>query len=387
MNIQQERITVGSSDFTLTEKLGEGAEGAIYRLPSSNEVVKIFEKEKREEKSEKVQAMIANNPTDPTYQQSNSDIRSIVWPTAIVEHPDKGDFLGYTMAYKNLADHKNACRYARENLQWNTSDPEDRYKTALNLVRVVRAIHEQGHAIGDLNHQNILIDSGYVSVIDCDGFHISSNQKSSTYPGETFFPRYAPPEGRANTTRGVKLGDRFGIAVHIFQLLMEGFHPFQGQGPNAAGGTFADMIEQNEFIYASPRLSPHTQAPDYEQLPAGIKNLFSKCFDTAKRDPKNRPETDEWSHVLKDITSTRRTKKSMGGSSGQPTQSGATSKTGSMNGSTSPKPSQTQDISIKDQKPQSRKLLEIVTSELKRTLMYIGGLFLILLIGVMLFIM
>lgn len=325
VNIQQNRVTVRSDDFTLTKKLGEGAEGTVYRLPSSNEVVKIFEEGKRRDKSEKVRAMIANDPTDPTYEQSNSDIRSIVWPTATVKHPDTGDFLGYTMPYKDLADHKNACRYARENLQWNASNPEDRYETALNLLRVVRAIHEQGHAIGDLNHQNILINDGYVSVIDCDAFHILHADINKTYGDDVYFPRYAPPEGRGKTLRAVRRGDRFGIAIHLFQLLMEGFHPFQAQGDKAASGGYGDMIEANRFPYIDPipgEIEPHSAAPDYSDLPAEVRQLFSDCFcETAKEYTFTRPSLEDWKETLKSETSEQDTSSGSGsGTSTDPTK-------------------------------------------------------------------
>lgn len=386
-------VNSGSGTIRIGTSVGTGAEGTVYRVKhSDSEVVKIFEKQKRNKKNGKVQAMIANKPTDPTYERSNSDTRSIVWPTAIVEDPDTEEFLGYTMPYKDLADHKNACRYARENLRWNASNPKNRYKTALNLVRVIQAIHEQGHAIGDLNHQNILINDGYVSVIDCDGFHISSAQKQSIYPDETFFPRYAPPEGRADTIKNVKLGDRFGIAVHLFQLLMEGFHPFQGQGPSAAGGRYRDMIKHNKFIYSSSLsqgVNPHSQAPDYERLPADIRDLFLRCFDAGKTESNknNRPKMDEWSRVLTSVIggsgtpSTRGNNTTGSGSSGQTIQSKTGSKTQTVNNNRKKEPSQTQNISPKDKKPQRRELFETVTAEVKRTMLYLGGLLLILFIG------
>ena len=297
-------VYVGTSTVTIGPKIGTGSEGAVYRIQGNSDfVLKIFDKRIRDEKMDKVRAMIKNPPIDPTYAYHG--VASITWPQEIVEDPSTGAFLGYKMPYKDLADHKNASRYARENLRWNASDPEDRYKTALNLLRVVRAIHEQGHAIGDLNHQNILINDGYVSVIDCDAFHILHADINKTYGDDVYFPRYAPPEGRGKTLRAVRRGDRFGIAIHLFQLLMEGFHPFQAQGDKAASGGYGDMIEANRFPYIDPipgEIEPHSAAPDYSDLPAEVRQLFSDCFcETAKEYTSTRPSLEDWRETLENL--------------------------------------------------------------------------------------
>lgn len=299
------RVSVESEKKTLGEALGSGAEGAVHAVENEpSAVVKIFEPEKRDEKADKVRAMIDSPPTDPSYQ--HGDKRSIVWPTAVAEEPNTGEFLGYRMPYKDLSEQKNAQRYARENLQWGSSSPDERYRTALNIARMFDAIHCQKHALGDLNHQNILIDAeagGFVSLIDCDAFHIKG--QGEVYPGETVFPRYTPPEGRGDTLMGVRKSDRFGLGVHIFQLLMEGFHPYQAQGSEAQSGSLGEMIDENDFPYENPKpgeLEPHDMAPDYQQLPSEIRDLFSKCFGAGGKTQGWRPTAAQWTKTLEEVT-------------------------------------------------------------------------------------
>ncbi|WP_338740525.1 hypothetical protein [Haloplanus salilacus] len=323
-NFERERVSIGTDEVTLGEQLGAGAEGSVYELPRSDEVAKVFETERRAEKADKVRAMISNPPTDPTYDDGGR--RTIIWPTRVVEDRS-GSFLGYTMPRVNLDEYKDAQRYAREDLQWSSSTPEKRYKTAYNLAIMVDAIHKQGHAIGDLNHQNILVDDGYVVLIDCDAFHISG--ENDTYGDDTYFPRYIPPEGRGDSLGAVRKADPFGLGVHIFQLLMEGFHPFQAQGSEATSGGFGDMIEGNQFPYENPEpdeLEPHDHAPDYDRLPADVRDLFADCFsETAKNQGWGRPSPDDWVDTLKQVSGLSETG---GGGTGTGTGGGGTGSDG-----------------------------------------------------------
>ena len=291
-----------ADEVDLGEELDSGAEGSVYRVQGSSwDVVKVFNQDKRHEKTGKVQAMINNSPTDPPHDQG--DMWSIIWPTEIVKDPSSDSFLGYEMPYKNVDQAKNAHRYARENLNWDRSSEADRVRTALNLALVVRAIHHEGHAMGDLNHQNILIKDEHVSLIGCDAFHIEGEYE--TYGNDTFFPRYMPPEGRGKALSAVRLGDRFGLGVHIFQLLMEGFHPYQAKGPDAESGDYATMIREHPFPYDADNsgIRPHEEAPDYDQLPKDIRHLFTECFKASVGPKVDRPTPEEWVEALTSLSS------------------------------------------------------------------------------------
>lgn len=294
------RVQSEGRQITIGEQLGAGNEGGVYRIQGSqSEVVKIFDEDTRDDKAEKVKAMIANEPQDPTDERQGK--RSIAWPEAVVENKS-GVFIGYTMPEVDTDSGKHAFQYAVQDLDWSTSSSRDRYNTALNLAIMVWTIHDQDHAIGDFNHKNILIDDGYVTLIDCDGFHISGEQ--TTHPGRTFFSRYAPPEKRGKTLKSARRGDHFCLTIHIFQLLMEGQHPYRANGSAAATGNFRDMIQENAFPYADPEddIVPPSDAPNYNQLPLLVREKFENTFtEAAKKARYGRTQTAEWIDVLADL--------------------------------------------------------------------------------------
>lgn len=284
-----EKVIMGPS-------LGSGAEGAVFKLKHNNDhVAKIFEPDIRDSKEGKIRAMLQNAPNDPT--KNETGIRSLVWPEELLFSKSAGEFVGYLMPYKNVEDHLNIRRYARKKLDWSQKPDEGVYAIGYNLVVAVKNIHNQGHALGDMNHQNIFVnDNGYVSLIDCDGFQIQGSSK--TYRESLQFQRYAPPEGRGKTLQDVRLSDRFGLGVHIFQLLMHGFHPFQAKGSEAVVNNIRQMIVENEFVYGNPQpgeMEPHSAAPEYEKLPSEVRELFNNCFSGGKDIYKSsRPTPEEW---------------------------------------------------------------------------------------------
>lgn len=299
-NLEGQSVEIAGELVTLEEELGSGAEGAVFSLgEDSSRVAKIFKQDKRDDKVPKIKAMIENPPDDPTLEAKG--VHSIVWPLDPVRTPADGAAVGYTMPHLDLEAQQNAVKYARTELSWAETTLDKRLKTAYNLALVVNAVHAQNHAIGDFNHQNILINDGFVSLIDCDGFEIRGND--AVYTGQTYFGRYNPPEGRGESLRDVQYADRFGLAVHIFQLLMECFHPYQAQGSAVVGGSYADWTQEHEFPYEARRpgeLEPAEHAPDYSQLPATIRDAFSDVFYYGKQRPRRRPSSSDWVSLLAD---------------------------------------------------------------------------------------
>jgi serine/threonine protein kinase len=288
-------VTFGSEQGQLGECLGEGAEGAVYELERFTDIVaKIFKQEKRENKQQKLETMVQDSMISP---QEEMEVPWTAWPIDIVYQQSDSSFLGYVMPYLDTGEAIDAQRYASQNLRWEDSSQRQRYKPAINLVLTVYWLHRNGYAIGDLSEQNIRVNDGNVTLIDCDSYSI----EGSEFAGQMESPRYTPPEGRGTSHADVKQTDQFGVAVHIFQFLMAGFHPYQAVGEAAVEGSLPQAIQRGDFPYGGSRsqnLESPPPAPEFAQLPRSVRRGFEQCFDKGHSDPNARPSLQKWLAIL-----------------------------------------------------------------------------------------
>jgi hypothetical protein len=327
-NLTNEEIETDSGVYEIGEQIGGGAEGNVYEVKDSELVLKKFDNPGK--KQQKVSAMVKNKPDDPTYNQHG--VRSIIWPDELARNPDTGAFLGYVMPYKDLSSVKSALEYAMTEL--SNSTPERRRESAKNLAIAVKAIHQEGHAIGDFNHENILIDDGFVILIDCDAFHITDG--NATYSGSTYSKRYAPPEKRGTgEPDSVKEADKFCLGVHIFQFLLGGAHPFQAQSAN---GDWPSVIRSTPFPYLDGNSSVqpiNNNQQQYDQLPKELREKFEDCFtETGKDLIYGRPDPTDWIDAINTVNNTQ--SNHSGGTSGSTvsTSSGSTQTGGQASNTT-----------------------------------------------------
>ena len=113
-------------------------------------------------------------------------------------------------------------------------------RTARNLAAALSALHSSGYVAGDLNESNVLVTpTALVTLIDTDSFQVREDRewKSGASLCPVGKPEYTPPELQGKPLSEVMRlpdHDAFGLAVLIFQLLMEGSHPFRAQWLAAA---------------------------------------------------------------------------------------------------------------------------------------------------------
>src|SRR5262249_48651028 len=103
-------------------------------------------------------------------------------------------------------------------------------RTARNLAAAVRSVHDRGYVVGDLSGANLFVTSqALVTLLDTDSFQVRTAEK--IFRCRVGTPEYTPPElinaRFADVDRGPE-HDTFGLAVLIFQLLMQGTHPYAG---------------------------------------------------------------------------------------------------------------------------------------------------------------
>ena len=309
--------TENGQSVSLASQLGSGGEGVIYASPNDPlECAKIYTKPVLPETYKKLSLMISNPPADSAYQSRKH--RSICWPTALLyKDPSKRALAGFFMPRLNLNIFRTVFLYI---------DPVDRRSrfgggftwkhlvtAATNIASAVAAIHEQGYCIGDLNESNILIaPNALISVIDCDSFQVPDSAAGKTYRSPVGKPEYLAPELKGKHLPDVDrtvATDSFALAVLLFQLLMQGTHPYQAKGrlvENAASTEEKIQLGYFPYVMRSREIAPPDYAPPFENLHPEIRKLFEQCFTKGHGSPDQRPTAREWFSVLRNINNSFR---------------------------------------------------------------------------------
>jgi hypothetical protein len=114
-------------------------------------------------------------------------------------------------------------------------------------------------------------------------------------------PEYTSPELQGKDfNKEVRTAnhDAFGLAVLIFQLLMQGFHPFTGRakpGTPDVEQSHVYCIQQQIFPYLDNQpYEPPKVAPSFHALPPMLQLLFTRAFTQIN----NRPTPKEWAQVI-----------------------------------------------------------------------------------------
>lgn len=178
--------------------------------------------------------------------------------------------------------------------------------TARNAAGAVRALHQRGYVVGDVNEVNFLAaPTAMVTLVDTDSFQVRDPRDGTVFRCEVGRPEFTPPElqGRVFPEFDrLQEHDLFGLAVLVFQLLMEGTHPFAGVYP---GGGDPPELHQRILAGHCPYgangrkpLRPSPSAPPFETLPPELKRMFVECFEAGHREPGRRPTAEAWRNAL-----------------------------------------------------------------------------------------
>ena len=302
-------ILIGSSGkrYSAQERIPGGGEGDIYLIEGDiYHVIKVY-KQPKSENEEKLKVMVRSNLV-------NSDL--VTWPQDVV-YTESGRFKGYVMNRIHggvpISDvYQYGNKSVTKNMPW-----AHRVIIAINLCCALDELHESGHVIGDFNPNNMFINlkSGHIKLIDTDSYHIQANNK--TYRCTVGMANYLAPEILRKTKGGetletvplptfTKASDNFVLAIHIFQLLMNGAHPYQGALRTDSPDDMAlPPIKDNIKAGMVPHINPSSEyivtpsyAPPFKWLPTSIKMLFNKAFIQGTANPNVRPDAKEWHKAL-----------------------------------------------------------------------------------------
>jgi len=287
--------------------LFEGGEGVICAVSGQpDRLAKLYKPEKCLGKEPKLAWMVANPPADPARVRGHA---AIAWPEALI-YESGGRFVGYLMPY--ISDAKTLLHVLNPRLRAQTLPAFDQkylHRAARNLAAALYESHKNDYVIGDLNETNVLVaPTALVTVVDADSFQVKEKHAGGItfYPCPVGRPEYTPPElqGRyfLNQVRQPEQ-DAFALAVLIFQLLMDGSHPFRSIW--LGGGDpppVEEKIIQGWFPYTNEPRGP-VRPPSglsLDQLHPALTTLMQRCFIDGHANPHARPSAAEWEIALKE---------------------------------------------------------------------------------------
>ncbi len=287
-----------------SEILGRGGEAMVYAPAALPGLVAKIYHASRVNRGPKLEVMLQAPPVDPMAGRGHI---SFTWPADLLRNRG-GKVVGYLMP-----------RIPRDRVKiFELFNPRTRrakipafnhrylHRTARNLAACLRAVHARGYVIGDINESNILAGAdALVTLVDTDSFQVRDPATGAVYRCRVGRPEFTPPELHGVNFEEVDRApehDRFGLGVLLFQLLMEGTHPFAGvYAGTGETPTVGERIAAGDFPYARPpraRYRPVPSAPPFDLLHPELQTLFVRCFDEGHLRPSARPAADEWERTL-----------------------------------------------------------------------------------------
>lgn len=287
-------------------ELGAGGEARVFALPEEPTLVAKVYRKPKSLYDRKLAVMLANPPDNPTASQ---DHLSFAWPVdLLLTGETKPQVVGFLMP--RVAGMRPLIDFYNPKTR-RTSCPFFNYlylhRTARNLAAAVNALHSRGYVIGDVNESNILLtDTALCTFVDMDSVQVTDPDTGEVYRCPVGKPEFTPPQLQGQSFAKIDRtpeDDLFGLAVLIFQLLMEGTHPFAGvyKFPGEPP-PIEKRIVAGHFSYGSRQVPFHPMpaAPMFELLHPGLRQLFVCCFEDGYRYREARPTAQSWQRMLKE---------------------------------------------------------------------------------------
>ena len=315
----KERSTVyevgGGTVMSLGDVLARAGEGTIHAIENQPELVaKIFHPTLNglSAKLEKIAAMVTSPPSGAT---QDDGFTVLTWPTGIVRQ--NGSPVGYVMPRIDtanaveihaLSNPSNRANPLANSPQWPTHATWSHLVTvAANLCVAVDVVHHVDAVVGDFQERNILVaDTCRVTLVDCDSMQFT-DAAGLVYLCTVGRPEFSAPELLGHDLAvhpRSKESDLFALAIHLYQLLMAGNHPFLRGNWLGAGEQPGPMELAKTGDWTGGRnshLHSHPLAPSITFLPTAIQNLFERAFTRGATNPSSRPTAAEWHAALGDI--------------------------------------------------------------------------------------
>ena len=248
----------------------------------------------------KIQWMVDYKPALPQVPAEYQDIVQLAWPEALILRQSR--FVGFAMqkiAFDRTLELDYLLNRRQAAQEGFDADYGKLVTVSFNLASIINCLHDNRIAIVDLKPMNVKVYKAalYVSILDCDGFHIATDEFRSDAPQVT--PEYLAPEFQDKAVAHPEAQDSFALATIIFRLLNYGIHPFTGVAsdhnnypPELAGRIKQGLYPYGKVAHKSVRKVP---ASVHEAFPASLRELFDRAFASSGY---GRPSAHEWVGAL-----------------------------------------------------------------------------------------
>lgn len=248
---------------------------------------------------------MVNHPIFKMEDQYKNLILKAAWPQDVV-FDSNGSFVGYTMPIVEggieIFEIERGCTSSKARTMFPNYTWRLNVLVARNLAASVAKLHEKGYIIGDMNCKNIQINkNATIFLLDTDSIDLTIPETGRHYKCCVGTEEYLAPELqgrnlRSDSAQFTKEADNFALAVHIFRLLMNNYHPFscrqliQAKGSSNVNPLMQQIAEgkcpyiRNYRDISVPLSSPRME----EMVPDYIRKDFCNTFDYSSSDARTK---------------------------------------------------------------------------------------------------
>lgn len=287
-----------------------GGEGGIFNVKGSAlipRVAKIYNDEAKATLGPNAFAALAHLTSK--YQQFTAAMPFVAWPMEVLFTEEKplpyrhlDTLAGITM--RRIDGHTVLEKLTTNGTGRVGLGNEAAVRIAATIAGQLNRLHRHGVIFCDFNPRNVLVSHKKDSVVfvDADAFQHGFAHQVFTKPH--FTPGYASID-HLNNKPGARTpaDDNFVLAIHIFQLLTDGGHPFKtgpkfeppGGAPLFGEVSPDDNILARRFPYSNVAMfHPPGQTPQhYARLHPELKAMFTRAFQHFQP-----PTAEEWENIL-----------------------------------------------------------------------------------------
>lgn len=298
-------MTITTSGLTLVRRLGAGGEAEVFEVAERPRSAYKRFRQPTGARADKLRVML-DHPPEAVDEARAAGHVAIAWPEELVLGSGRrvDGFLmpridlGVTVPVFQVYNPSSRAKIAPA-FTW-------RYllRTARNIAAIVDSLHRAGYVVGDINESNFLVNRRALAVlVDCDSMQVRDPATGVVHRGGVGKPEFTAPEFQGRDLSSVDrtaASDDFALAILVFQLLMEGLHPFAGIW--SGGGEPPDVPERmraGRFPYRrGGRLAPPPHALGLDVLPPAVRRLVWQAFTAGVRRPSARPTAAQWAEAL-----------------------------------------------------------------------------------------